>query len=319
MASTSAMNKFVPVVILISALALTVASVNAQQVPSPRSGGPTFERGTGPVIAIDEAHNNAQRSDSRGLVELLQDDGYRVRRFTEPMTAASLTGVDVLVISNPGGWEEPSASLNEDEVSVVIEWVRGGGSLLLVLDHTPGPRNAARLTGALGVRNWHDGYAMIEMPDSLPVGNIIFWRSGLISATEPAIGSIGPAGGAGYQGMDAVLGDHPITDGRGPDERVRRVATFVGSAFEPPPGAEALLRMPRRAISLTPSETPGALPVFTADTPRTPVGAWLQGAVMRLGEGRVALFGEAGLFSGGPAADNRLFVLNLLRWLCGHL
>jgi hypothetical protein len=313
------MIKILPIAISISGLALVAGGLNAQQLPSPRSGGPAFEPGTGPTVALDEAHKNAQRSDFRGLVELLQDDGYRVRRLTEPMTASSLGGIDVLVISNPGGWEQPSASLDEDEVSAVLDWVRGGGSLLLVLDHAPSPLNAAKLTEALGVRNWHNGYAMVDISDSLPVGNIVFWRSGFISAGESVVGPSGPAGGVGYQGIDAVLADHPITEGLSPEESVRRVATFVGSAFEPPQGAEPLLIMPGGARSFTPLETTGALPVFTADTPRTPVGGWLQGAVMRIGQGRVALFGETGLFSGGPAADNRLFVLNVLRWLSGDL
>jgi hypothetical protein len=39
---------------------------------------------------------------------------------------------------------------------------------------------------------------------------------------------------------------------------------------------------------------------------------------MKVGQGRVAMFGETGLFSGGPAADNRQFVLNVMHWL-SHL
>jgi hypothetical protein len=73
--------------------------------------------------------------------------------------------------------------------------------------------------------------------------------------------------------------------------------------------------MPRRAVSLMPPETPGARPAITAQTSRAPVGGWVQGAVLNLGKGRVALFAEAGLFSGGPAADNRRFILNLMHWL----
>jgi hypothetical protein len=309
------MARFVPVPALVLAWALLVTTGNAQQVPSATSIHATSERGTGPLVAIDQAHQNTQRSSFRGLEDLLLADGYRVRPITEAFTAPSLSGVDVLVISNPGGWEGPSASLTHDEVLVVLEWVRTGGSLLLVLDHMPGPQSAARLTEALGVHTWHDGYVMVELPDRPPVGNIIFWRFGTLPPGEPVVGPTGPAGGEGYQGVDAVLVAHAITDGRGPDERVHRVATFVGSAFQPPPGSEPLLTLPTMAMSFTPQETLGARPVFTGDTPRTPVGGWLQGAVLTIGQGRVALFGDGGLFSGGPAADNRLFVLNLLRWL----
>jgi hypothetical protein len=309
------MTRFLPVRVSILAFALTVATGKAEQIPTATSIRPTFERGTGPLLAIDQSHRNTQRSDFRGLEDLSRDDGYRVRPITEAFTAASLSGVEVLVISNPGGWDGPSASLTQDEILAALEWVRTGGSLLLVLDHMPGPRNAARLTEALGVRNWHDGYAMVELPDRARVGNIIFWRPGSLPAGEPVVGPTGPGGGTGYQGVDAVLAAHAITDGRGPDERVRRVVTFLGSAFQPPPGAEPILTLPEMAMSLTPQETPGAKPVFSGGTPRTQVGGWLQGAVLTIGRGRVALFGETGLFSGGSAADNRLFVLNLLRWL----
>ena len=305
------------------ALALIVVSANAQQVASPRLvGRPTFESGKGPVIAIDEAHQNTHTFAApafRGLVELLQSDGYRVRPLTEGITPASLTGVDLLVLSGPGGWVGPDAALSENEIADLLHWIRAGGSLLLILDHMPAPRNSGRLTAALGISNWHNGYAMVEIPDSAPVGPITYWRAEFLPAGLPSVGATGPAGGVGYQGPDALLAKHPITEGRTAEERVRRVATFVGSAFQLPSGAEALLTMPGRAVSVMPAATTGAVPSVTPETPRTSVAGWSQGAVLKLGQGRVGLFGETGLFSGGPAADNRTFVLNVLHWLSGVL
>lgn len=304
--------------LLLAGLVLLVAGPRAQQVTRPDTtpiARPAFEYGKGPVVAIDEAHKNTHTYASpqfQGLVELLQRGGYRVRPSTATITSPSLTGVDVLVVSNPGGWEGPDASLNDGEVAALMEWIRSGGSLLLILDHMPAPRNAARLAAALGVTNWHNGSAMVEIPDSLPVGPIIFWRPDFVPAGEPAVTVAGPGGALAYQGADAVLAKHPITEGRGPEERVRRVTTFVGSAFQPPEGAEALMVMPKRAVSLTP-QTPGA--DVRVNAQRTPVGGWLQGAVMKIGKGRAAVFGETGLFSGGPAPDNRSFVLNVMRWL----
>lgn len=305
----------------VSVIAFVLAGGSSEQATTPASL-PAFEPGKGPVVAIDEAHKNTHTAASpslRGLVELLRGDGYRVKPFAEAMTEDSLSGVSILVIGGPGGWEGPEASLGDREVSHLLEWLRSGGSLLLMLDHQPAPANAAKLTAALGVPSWHDGYAMVEMPDSARVGNIIFWRSESLPANAPVIGPTGPSGGTSYQGADAVLSRHAVTEGRASDERVQRVATFVGSAFRAPSGADALLTMPRRAISLVPSATTGTLPVFTADTPRAPVGGWIQGAVMKVEKGRVALFGETGLFSGGPAADNRQFALNVFRWLSGIL
>jgi hypothetical protein len=316
------MTRHFPIEVAIVVLILSGGGATAQQAnraDSIRGARPTFESGKGPVVAIDEAHQNTHTIGSpqfRGFVELLQRDGYRVRPFTSSSTAASLTGIDVLVVNGPGGWTGPDAALGDGEVAAIIQWVRDGGSLLLILDHMPSPRNGANLAAALGVRTWHNGYTLVDMPDSLPIGNILFGRADSFSSGLPAVGSTGPAGGRGYQGIDAELAKHPITDGRSTDERVQKVATFVGSAFQLPFNGEALLTLPQRAISFTP-RAPG--PDVTLDAERTPVGRWLQGAVLQLGKGRVAIFGEAGLFSGGPAADNRLFVINVLRWLSGDL
>jgi hypothetical protein len=304
-------------------LVLLVASAQAEQTARPNPtplARPAYESGKGPVVAIDEAHKNTHTFTAppfRGFVEILQLDGYRPRPFAQGIAGPSLNGIDVLVVSGPGGWDGPDAALSAGEVAALLEWVRGGGSLLLILDHMPGPLNGAKLTAALGVDNWHNGYAMVDIPDSLPVGNIIFWRAESFPGGEPTVAATGPGGGTGYQGADAVLAKHPITEGRSPDERVRRVATFVGSAFQPPSGAEGLLILPRRAISLTPKVLGAADVRIGAE--RTPVGEWLQGAVMKVGRGRVAMFGETGLFSGGPAADNRQFLLNVMHWLSHQL
>jgi hypothetical protein len=72
---------------------------------------------------------------------------------------------------------------------------------------------------------------------------------------------------------------------------------------------------------------------FTDSTPQRPVGGWLQGATNRIGRGRVAVFGEAAMFSAqvqgaarrpmgmnAPMAEqNAQFVLNVLHWLLGVL
>jgi hypothetical protein len=306
----------------ISAVALTLAvtATAAQEAPrgsAPIPPKPSFESGTGPIVAVDEAHKNTHTISTpsfRGLVQLLRADGYQVQAFAERITRTSLAHIDILLLSGPGGWLGPEDALSDQEVAHLIEWIKAGGSLLLILDHMPAPRNSGNLTVALGITSWHNGYAMVETPDSL-IGPIIFWRSDFLPLGATDVGPTGPGGGRGYQGPEALLAKHGITEGRIPQERVQRVASFTGSAFQPPSEAEPLLTMPRGAVSLMPPETAGELPDITSQTPRVPVGGWIQGAVMKRGQGRVALFGETGLFSGGPAADNRQFVLNVLHWL----
>lgn len=103
------------------------------------------------------------------------------------------------------------------------------------------------------------------------------------------------------------------------------VATFVGSAFKPPNDAVPVLMFDANYLSLKPTEAWR----FTPATPKQPLDGWCQGAVMRIGHGRVAVFGEAAMFSAqlaGPAKQktgmnspeakqNHQLLLNVLHWL----
>jgi hypothetical protein len=245
------------------------------------------------------------------LIELLRADGYRPRAFAQTMSAASLADVGVLVIVDAGGLEVPFASLSEQEVEAVVGWLRGGGSLLLIVDHEPYPLAAANLISALGVPTWPNGAATVAGVPGLRPGqnaiNIVFWRAELFPGVQSALADLGlgaPAQANGvYEGADAVLAKHAITEGRRPEERVRRVVVFSGSAFQAPPGAQPLLTLPRRTT------------LRSAGAPETSIDGWLQGAVMEVGKGRLAIFADSGLFSGGTAGDNPQFVLNVMHWL----
>jgi hypothetical protein len=63
--------------ILISALVLAVAGASAQETPIGRSTAPCSVGGA-PVVLIDDAHQNSQRSTFRGLMELLAGAGFCV-------------------------------------------------------------------------------------------------------------------------------------------------------------------------------------------------------------------------------------------------
>jgi len=284
----------------------------SKQGSAGQTARPTYDSSTGPVIAIDEAHKNTTTyARYPELIKLLQDDGYRPRPLTQSISAASLADVGILVAN------DPQTSLSEDEVAAVLAWLKDGGSLLLVLDHYASAQT--KLTTSLGVRNW-PGNAVGVPTDLCKRGaetrgcaaegsaaiNVLFWRSESFPGGEPKLAVLGSGGGQGYQSADAVLARHAITEGRASDERIRRVATFSGSAFEAFPGGVPLLTLP-----------PGAGPLFAG----TPVPGWLQGAVTELGKGRVAIFADSGVMSGATAADkgqfidNRQFVLNVMHWL----
>ena len=107
------------------------------------------------------------------------------------------------------------------------------------------------------------------------------------------------------------------------------MTTFTGSAFKAGAGAMPLLTLAPNVVSLAPHEAWK----FTPDTARLDVGGWLQGAALEVGKGRVAVFGEAAMFTAqlaGPqrqpmgmnapgAEQNAQFLLNVMRWLAGNV
>jgi len=132
-----------------------------------------------------------------------------------------------------------------------------------------------------------------------------------------------------YRRGDGTLVDHAITRGRGEEERVDSVEAFTGQAFWAPADVQPLLVVPGN-ISLLLPEVAWR---FSEETPRISAEGMLQGAVLRFGEGRVAAFGEAAMFSaqlGGvqrlpmgmndpSAPQNYQFLLNVVHWLSGIL
>jgi uncharacterized protein (DUF2249 family) len=292
---------------------LLALSVNAQQVADtsfkPPIPKPAYRPGRGPVVMLDEAHFNFHTAEGRykPFAELLRRDGYVVKASSLKFSKASLRGGRILVIANPlaernkTDWSLPTPpAFSEEEVAAVRDWVKGGGALLLIADHMPFPGAAENLALAFGVK-FSNGYAVDERAQ----GPMLFKLS------------------------DGSLKEHPITRGRADAERVDSVATFTGSAFQTEGGAEPLLVLGPSVSSLMVT----VAGQMTDETPRVPVKGWYQGAVMRFGKGRVAVFGEAAMFSAqlagpnrGPmgmnapiAARNPQFLLNVMHWLSGKL
>ena len=106
---------------------------------------------------------------------------------------------------------------------------------------------------------------------------------------------------------------------------------FTGQAFRAVVPIAPLLRMPPDWAVFFPR----VAGEFSSETPAESPRGLLQGAVLRHGQGRVAVFGEAAMFSAQTAVNgdqvlrmgmndpdagqNPQFVLNVLHWLSGLL
>lgn len=260
----------------------------------------------GPKVLIDEAHHNYHTAEGRykGFAELLRKDGFRVEASGSAFSAEQLRKTDILVIANAlheknlRVWTLPTPSaFNDAEIKAVTKWVKGGGKLLLIADHMPFPGAAEKLGKAFGFE-FGNGYA------SGP-------KDGIFSKSK------------------GLLREHAITTGRKKAESIDSVRTFTGQAFKAVDDVEPLMvfgeghfmRYPKTANQ------------FDENTRREDVNGWLHAGVRKFGKGRVAVFGEAAMFTAqtsgetrkpmgmnAPGAEqNQQFCLNVMRWLSGKL
>lgn len=289
-------------------LLLATNILSAQQIGdadfNPQLKNPYYKTGEGPVIFIDEAHNNFHTLSGRyrPFAEILEKDGYKVRPNSEKFSFESLSKAKILVISNALNernreeWTLPTPSaFTIEEIDAVAEWIKNGGSLFLIADHMPFPGAAGPLALKFGFK-MNNGFAIDTLKQA-----------------QPALFTKG----------DHTLKSNTITSGRNNLESVDSIYSFTGQAFEIPDDAEPVLIFNQNFITLMPDT---AL-VFKDSTPVMSVAGWSQGAVKNFGKGRIVVWGEAAMFSAQTANGkkfgmNSLFakynlqlLLNIIHWL----
>jgi hypothetical protein len=263
-----------------------------------------------PLVLIDEAHNNFHTMNGgyKPFAEVLKSDGYNVKRNTEKISEKSLSSASVLVIANAlsdkneDSWDLPIYSaFSRKEVEVLYKWVSQGGSLFLIADHMPFPKAADSLAAIFGFQ-FNNGYAKnIEDNNSKFV----------------------------YTFTKKEMASHPALIGIRKIESISSIKTFTGQAFLPPKNAKSILILPPKVMTLMPSKSWE----LNDDTPKFSVSGWSQGATLDFQKGRIAVFGEAAMFTSQyverenktidpwvglkakEAKYNEQFLLNIMHWL----
>jgi len=285
---------------LLVTLLLPVAS-SAQQHADPKYA-PQMARpaygGAGPIVVVDDSHDNFHTLEGKyaPFGELLAADGYRPRSATQHFSALSLQEVDILVIANARSSAPGLSAFGQEEITAIGNWVKKGGSLLLISDHAPFGTAASRLAEAFGV--------------NMGVGFVVARTGGRISSQIL------------FRKED--LGEHPILDGRNQSERVHSVESFTGQSLSVPPGAVALLGLPRDALEVETSVDAGELIRGGRVLARSVAGR-AQAVAFMFGKGRVVMAGDAAMFTeqvipglgrvGLRDHDNQQFALNVIHWL----
>ena len=293
----------------ICALILSTITVFGQQLPDPEFDtsvtNPAYTR-NGPRVMFDEAHHNFHTVEGRykPFVDLLLNDGYKVIRNRQPFSKTTLSSYKILVISNALGAEEDDdagadrSAFTDEEIQAVHDWIKNGGSLLLIADHAPFGGAAATLASRFGVE-MSKGYTSdkANSVEGAPT-QLIFSRE------------------------NKLLGNHPITEGRNEKEKINIVRSFTGQSLKGPEGSAGILN-----LSPTATDSP------TYDSPISVSAAGRsQALAMRFGKGRVVVQGEAAMLSAQisgqekramgmnvPGYDNKQYALNLMHWLSGLL
>ena len=296
---------------LIITASILCSLIHAQQVADPnfdaKVAHPAYAK-NGPKVLFDEAHNNFHTASGRykPFADLITNDGYQVMPNKQKFSAETLKGYDILLISNALGaprMNMPDAgnpAFAEAECDAVRDWVKAGGSLLLIADHAP--MGAANQT--LAQRFSVDMSKMFTIDsqnydkESNNPGFIIYTRA------------------------SGRLADHAITRGRNDSERINKIITFTGQSLKGPADSAAFLKLADSAEDAMPGVNPN--PVSAAGR--------AQGLTMSFGKGRVVVLGEAAMLSaqlGGPnqmpfgmnrpGIDNRQLALNIVHWLSGLL
>jgi hypothetical protein len=283
--------------------------VGAQQLPDPEFNtnvaNPAYTK-TEPRVLFDEAHHNFHTTDGRykPFADLLRNDGYRVVRNRQAFSKETLSSFKVLIIANALGAEDmddngaDASAFTEEECQAVQDWVKNGGSLLLIADHAPFGGAASSLASRFGVDMskafTYDTANSVEGNPSV----LIFSRE------------------------NKLLVSHPITEGRDEKERVNRVQSFTGQSLKGPADSVSILKL---------ADTAKDTPDQNMDASVSAAGR-AQALAFKFGKGRVVVQGEAAMLSAQiagpeklkmgmnvPGNDNRQYALNVMHWLSGLL
>lgn len=258
---------------------------------------PAYPAAAGPVILIDEGHENFHTREGRYLPfsRLLTTDGYRLLSLTEEISAQSLAEADVLIIANA------LQPLKKTEAEALREWIKGGKSLLLVADHPPFASPMKAFCGSM---------------------EILLSGAWVRDHSQEEPGAHNPTW-VRYERAKGALGDHPILTGRSPDERIDVVVSFTGQSIGAAAGT-VLLKLSPEAKDYENREQ------SKKGIGGRPAAGNAQAVAMEYGAGRIVVIGEAGMLTAQvvrtflkkerfgfsrPGNDNRQFILNVMHWL----
>jgi hypothetical protein len=260
-----------------------------------------------PVVIFDQGHLNVASKDGRyaPIIHLLESDGLEVLPSSGKITSALLARGQILYISGAQGSNYEKASepalpaFSEGESQVIESWVKSGGSMLLLSDHTTIGDSIHPLAALFGVQI----------------------SSGETDDQNNYLAALRDASHLLFTDENHLIAKHPVTYGRNDQEKIHRVAVFSGQSVLGPQNSKPILTLAKTAEN------------YFEDGSRKPVGEGFAEAVsFHYGKGRVIIFGDATVFTSKIETtkkqnegmnrsdiDNVKLATNAFRWLAGLL
>ena len=266
------------VFIMIFLVSVCFSQQQADKIDLPKIEHPRFLKSSGPTIYIDQTHQNFHRKEGRfkPFADLLTADGYKLDSI---INFKKLKTDDILVIANPvhqknlRNWRRPiHTAFAKTEIDFIQNWVKKGGKLLLIADHMPFAGAANSLANAFGF-DFCDGFAYLQKEKrNLP--DVFSESNNRLITSEITNGNLG--------------------------KKIEAVTTFTGSSFTIPKTAKGILKFKKEDYCLAPQ----VAWQFNEDTPRQDLENKYQGAILKYGKGKIAVFGEAAMFTAQTITNN---------------
>ena len=259
-----------------------------------------------PRVLFDEAHKNHHQIETtyKPFATLITNDGCSVKSTDKPIDNTALANTDVYIIATAMGKEDPGdkSPFTQNEVDLLEQWVKDGGSLLLITEHFPFGLAMSPVLNKFVVQV-HNGYTEDTLLNNKEVRDaLLFTKSkGNLNQT------------------------HPILD------KVERLNTFTGSSVKGDSTWTQLLIFTPNAqnfnVKVTVKKDGGDITTSVEYADFYSAKGYSQGICKQYGKGKIVVLAESAFLTAqfdkngnkygmnSPNEDNKQFVLNLIRWL----
>jgi len=259
-----------------------------------------------PKVLFDEGHENHHKSNGtyKPFANLIINDGVDLAITDKPASGQILSGFSLYIIVNAKGKSElnDSPAFTMQECDAVEEWVKEGGSLLLITDHFPFGSAVENLA-----KKFH-----VEMQKGIVQDSIYNDKT---SKDESQLE---------FSRKNKLLQECELTKG------IDKVISFTGQSIRCEDSCISFLNLSDFAYDMT------AKTEVIKDGNDTRVNVSFvnpqsakgrsQGVALTYGQGRVVVLGEAGMltaqfnrdhskFGMNVNADNKILALNIMHWL----